>query len=56
MGVVSDGDTSENIQDLNDLMIRETIDRKRGPIEGEIFEIVSLRGQQMHDAQIKFEE
>ena len=44
MKVVSDGASPEKIQELKDLMSRNPIDRKRGPIDGGGFEIDSLRG------------
>ena len=56
MEAASDGDTAGKIQDLNDLMRRKPIDRKRGPIAGGILKLLVDGNRQTHGAQIKIEE
>ena len=50
---VSEGVTTEKIQELKDLMIRRPIDRKMGPIGEKILKLLGYGDQQMSETKIK---
>ena len=56
MAMASDGAMAHKIQELKDSMSRRPIDRKRGPIVGEIWRLLIYGDQQMHGAEIKIVE
>ena len=55
MEMASDGAMADNVQQLNGIMSRQSIDRKRGPANGRILKSLVYGGQLMPDKQIKIE-
>ena len=56
MEMAPDGVATHKMKELQDLMSRQPIDRKRGPVEDKISKLLVCGGQQMHGAQIKIAE